>query len=338
MTDDSLMDRFDANARRFQARDALIAVFVAVFVLVLFQGRSLKGTGEKLGPGPQRDVVLAISRPAGWLAAQLPLQSAAAKVTSGLSPDQALDDSAGFDAGSGGATVSSPQVPVVTPDAFTPESLGAQPAAKKPLETVLVTGDSLSTPLDQELGRTLAGSAQVIRDPHLGTGISKTELVDWGKLSATQTAKHHPDAVVVFIGANEGFEMKDPAGHEQACCGARWAAIYANRARRMIDTYRQGGRAHVYWVTVMTPRDADHARISNVVNAAIAVAAQPWPGQVSVVDTVPIFTPGGRYRDSMPVAGRSTLVRESDGIHLNLAGAQLLARTLLERLRRDFDS
>lgn len=334
MPDDSLMDRFDRNARRFRARDAIIAVFVALFVLVLFQGKSLHSTGEKLGPGTQRDVVLAVAKPAGWIASQLPLQAAAAKVTAGLSPDEQLDDTAGFDAGTPAAAGA--QVPVVTPDAFTPASLGARPAAKRPLKTVLVTGDSLSTPLDLELGKALAGKAKVVRDPHLGTGISKTELVDWGKLSATQTEKHHPDAVIVFIGANEGFGMKDPAGREQACCGAPWAAIYANRARRMIDTYRQGGRAHVYWVSVMTPKDADRAKISNVVNASIAVAAEPWRTQVDVVDAVGIFTPGRRYRDSMDIDGKATLVRESDGIHLNVAGAAFLARTLLDRLGRDF--
>ena len=43
------------------------------------------------------------------------------------------------------------------------------------LETLLVTGDSLSTPLDTELARRLApDGVEVIRDPHLGTGISNS--------------------------------------------------------------------------------------------------------------------------------------------------------------------
>ena len=61
--------------------------------------------------------------------------------------------------------------------------------------TLLVTGDSLSTPLDIELARKLAdqgAGVQVIRDPHLGTGISNTGLVDWGKLSSTQVANGPP--------------------------------------------------------------------------------------------------------------------------------------------------
>ncbi len=65
-------------------------------------------------------------------------------------------------------------------------------------------------------------------------------------------------------------------GKEVECCSADWAALYANRARRMADTYRQGGNARVYWITIPTARDADRAKINRVVNAAVKVAAQPW--------------------------------------------------------------
>jgi hypothetical protein len=49
-----------------------------------------------------------------------------------------------------------------------------------------------------------------------------------------------------------------------------------------------------------------------------------------------VFTPGGRYRASMTVDGRETLVRDSDGIHLNEAGARVALDIVLERLRADF--
>jgi lysophospholipase L1-like esterase len=47
----------------------------------------------------------------------------------------------------------------------------------------------------------------------VGTGISKTGLLDWGRLS-TEQAAGDPDAVVVLIGANEGFELPRPGGGE----------------------------------------------------------------------------------------------------------------------------
>jgi hypothetical protein len=141
--------------------------------------------------------------------------------------------------------------------------------------------------------------------------------------------------VVVFIGANDGFPMTGPEGREVACCNADWAAIYANRVRQVMNTYRQAG-ARVWWMTLPAPRDSARARIARVVNAAIDVAAQPWAAEVQVVDTVPIFTPGFGYRDAMSVGGTQTIVRQADGIHLNDAGSSLLARLLLERIDNQF--
>jgi hypothetical protein len=205
------------------------------------------------------------------------------------------------------------------------------------LNRLLVTGDSMSQGLDLDLAQALAPSGvQVTRDPHPGTGISKPILVDWGRLSTHQVAVYHPDAVVVFIGANEGFSMPDGRGHQIACCGVDWATIYANRVRQMMSTYRQGGRATVYWLTLPAPREAARAQIARVVNAAIEVAAEPWRADVRVLDMVPIFTPGFVYRDSMPVSGEPTLVRQSDGIHLNDAGASLAAKVVLAALAQDF--
>jgi hypothetical protein len=130
--------------------------------------------------------------------------------------------------------------------------------------------------------------------------------------------------------------MPGPDGREVECCSAEWAAIYANRARQIADTYRQNGAARVYWITLPTPREPARQTIARVVNAAIEVAVAPWADEISVIDSVPIFTPGGVYRDSMDVNGEQTIVRRSDGIHLNEAGSELLAGYVLASIGRDF--
>jgi lysophospholipase L1-like esterase len=334
--DDTLMDRFDRNARRFRARDGIVAVFLCALVLILIQGGSVKHQGQQLGGDVQGKVVRAVGGPSSWIAARLPLHDAADRITAPLSPDDKLTNAGSFAVAAGPAGRVG-QVPPVTPDAFSAAQLGARPPAKRSLKTVLVTGDSLSMPLDQEIARRLAPKGiKVTRDPHQGTGISKTALVDWGKLSTQQAEKVHPDAVVVFIGANEGFPMTDPANRQASCCGADWASVYANRVRNMMNTYRRNGQTHIYWLTVPTPRGAARAKIGKVVNAAVQVAAEPWRSQVSVLDTIPIFTPGGKYRDSMTVDGRDQLVRRDDGIHLNDLGASLMADVVVRDLGADF--
>ena len=73
-----------------RARDALICVFVAVILLLLIEGASIRNSGKKMDSGIQRSMVLAVGHPAGWLADQLPLAAAADKLTAALSPDDDL--------------------------------------------------------------------------------------------------------------------------------------------------------------------------------------------------------------------------------------------------------
>lgn len=333
------------TGRTLRARDALICVFVAVILLLLIEGTSIRNSGKKMDAGIQRTVVLAVGHPAGWLAEQLPLAAAADELTAVLSPDDELPGGpGGFNAppsstGTPGAGGGSAEAAPITADYFDPHELGVEPEQLPELKTLLVTGDSLAQPLDVQLARGLADDGvATTRDVHLGTGISKTDLVDWGLLSNKQVEDQKPDAVVMFMGANEGFPFPAPGGASVECCSAEWAATYARRARSMMDKYRRDGDARVYWLTLPMPREPARQEIARAVNAAIAVAAQPYRSHVRVVDMTDLFTPGGRYRAAMPVDGRETLVREPDGIHLNKAGAQVALEVVLERLRADFES
>ena len=334
--DDSRMSRFERRgARRFRARDAVLATLLCALLLVVLQGESIRHTAEQQNPGIGRTLLLAVGRPAGAIAGALPFERIAGDATRWLSPDRSLQHLPGFTepVAASGTT----QVPPITTDAFDSTTLGLPAPPRRPLHTLLVTGDSLSSPLDQFIAQRLAAhGVRVIRDPHVGTGISNSFIVDWAQLSESQVQQYHPDGVVVFIGANEGFPMPGAGGVQLQCCSVEWATVYAARVRRVMSTLRRQGAAYVYWLTVPTPRDPARQRIARVVNAAVTVAAQPWADDVRVLDTVSIFTPGGTYRDAMTIGGARTLVRQADGIHLNDAGSSYLAGLILPRLAQDF--
>jgi hypothetical protein len=212
----------------------------------------------------------------------------------------------------------------------------AHAATRPRLTDLLVTGDSMSVPLNQELYLALAPhGVHVFSDPQYGGGISTDFVFDWPAEAAKEATKLKPDATVVFIGANEGFPLTGRRGRKVHCCGPRWEALYANRVRRMMRSYRRGGLGRIYWITVPALRDARRTRIGKVVNAAIAVAAKAYPDQVRLIDGGAIFTPDG-YRDSMPVDGVDTVVREPDGMHLNEAGARVLSGAVVATLLPDF--
>jgi hypothetical protein len=322
--------------RRFRARDALVAVGVAAILLLLVEGPSIRNSGERMDDGLWKTVVLAIGKPADAAGDALPFAEIGDELTGWLAPDDDRGGPGSFEAAAADPAAAA-RVPPVTPDYFDPRALGAEPPAPRTLDTVLVTGDSLSMPLDAEVARRLEDDGiEVLRDPQIGTGISKADIGDWGSISVRQTRERQPDAVVVFIGANEGFPMPRAGGGAVDCCGADWAAQYASRARRMMDTYRQEGEARVYWLTLPMPRDEDRQEVARVVNEAIAVAAQPFRVHVRLLDMVELFTPGGDYRDSIEVDGEERIVREADGVHLNAEGAELAAEAVLAEIRRDF--
>ena len=322
--DDSLMGRFDRwDLRRFSAWDAVKAVALMTLLLVIFAGGSVRKASDELKPGLGRDIVKAVGGPTGWVSDRLPFNDTRRDLTSWLSPDQQLSGQR-FRAGPGGA--GRPVAPV--------------PSTPQPLHKLLVTGDSLSTPLDIEVARKLAdqgAGVQVTRDPHLATGISNTGLVDWGQLSSTQASQDDPDAVVLFIGANEGYPMPGPNGQQVNCCGPAWEAIFQSRVGQMMDNYLSGGVERIYWLTLPTQRDPARKPIADAVNQAIEAAAAERGPAVRVVDLRPTFTPGDKYRDAIDIDGKQTIVRQSDGIHLNEDGASLAADLVLGAVDKDFD-
>jgi hypothetical protein len=214
---------------------------------------------------------------------------------------------------------------------------GAGFAIRERLETrrrhaplrLLATGDSMIQIIDSLLKQRLQPrhKAHVTSDARISTGISKSFMFNWVRHARAETSRLRPQVTVMFIGANDGF----PIGRAQ-CCGPAWIAAYAGRARRMMRDYRRGGAGRVYWLTIPAPRDAQRKPIYHAVDEAIEHAAASFPAdEVSVIDLVRVFTPGGVFRAS--IHGR--VVRQADGIHLNVAGAKIAAAVILKRMRAD---
>ena len=120
------------GSRRFGLRETAFTVLIVALGLLLFAGGSIRRAAEQIEPGTARDVAMALSEPAGWLADELPFNGWAEDATAWLSPDEDLGGGEGFVQA---ATQTGPaERPLVTPDSFAPGELGAQ-AAKLPLKT-----------------------------------------------------------------------------------------------------------------------------------------------------------------------------------------------------------
>lgn len=193
---------------------------------------------------------------------------------------------------------------------------------------VLATGDSMIQIVDVKLEERLKQIQPVSfrSDARVGTGISKNNWVGW---SRRQSRKHRAKAVVVYIGANDGFTMRG-----KRCCGRAWVNEYRERVRKMIRAYSRGGRAEVYWLTLPAPKPANFRRIYPAVNRAIRRAVRKAE-HAHLVDAWDVFTPNGRFRWSMRWKGKRVVVRQRDGVHLNWTGARIAAALVTSAMRKD---
>ncbi len=174
------------------------------------------------------------------------------------------------------------------------------------LPTLLATGDSEIQVFDDFITSALAGRMHVISEAHISTGLSNLGFFDWLARAGEQAQTERPDVTVVFIGANDGFPVPDPAtGQEVSCCGQPWIEGYAARVEQMMGDYLRDGSGEVYWFTLPVPRPADFARNFVAIDAAFEQAAAHFPHGVHLIDDRPIFTPGGRYEQYITYDGQT---------------------------------
>lgn len=208
------------------------------------------------------------------------------------------------------------------------------------IERLLIAGDSLSQPLDIELdARLRASGVKTKRNSFEGSAISpvlKGGPPRWNvKLATSLVDGQKYNAVVMFLGVNEDSDFVTKNARIP-CCEKAWVDEYARQADSIIRAFLLEVE-HVYWLTVPAPRAPNQRQNIRAVNAGIrrAVAKRRREG-AHLIDLHRLFTPGGRFRSTMPIDGTQTLVREVDGKHLNSAGAKVAVDVVIGHLASDF--
>jgi hypothetical protein len=181
--------------------------------------------------------------------------------------------------------------------------------------SVIVTGDSMSYPIDQEMAIGAPRGMLVHVDRHDGTGLTTT-TVDWARLAARQVAHFHPATVVSLGGRDGGIALPDPAHGLLECCGRRWLRLYANLLRPLVRAYGHGGSGHVYWLTLPAPAEAARAPFYQAVNGALALLVPEFPRGLTLIGVDRAVSPGG-FQEAISYEGLQIRPRTPDGIHLN---------------------
>jgi hypothetical protein len=211
---------------------------------------------------------------------------------------------------------------------------GDGPTNRKQPPIVLAAGDSTMQGIDSFLADELADSAYVRSDVHPGSGITRGVYWEWHAKSQTKRLRQR--VTVMSVGAaSDGLPIPNAIGVLRPCCGELWIQEYANRTRAIMQTFLRGGRARVVWLTPPEPRWGPRAEITHATNIAVERAASGLRG-VKIIRIDLMFAPNG-YTDVVTYRGRQVRVRESDGVHLNVAGTAIAARAVAAAIREGAD-
>jgi hypothetical protein len=207
------------------------------------------------------------------------------------------------------------------------------PARHKRL-TILVTGDSLIYPIDEELAVGRAGGMRVVADRRDGTGLT-TRTVNWDRLSKQQAARVRPDVTVITLGGRDGGIPLEGLAHKLVpCCGTPWLELYADRVRPLIRAYLRGGHGRVYWLLLPAPHEALRAPLFEAVNDALRLLAPEFGASLRLIPNDAVISPGG-FQDTITYDGLQIHPRTPDGIHLTHEGACVERSLVIEGLRAD---
>lgn len=203
---------------------------------------------------------------------------------------------------------------------------------------LLITGDSLPGYIGPELLSELARIGPVTgwTEVHDGTGLTRPDFVDWSVVAQQQVTRYHPDAVVVMLGGNDFQNMVVAHGRVLVAGTPAWTREYQRRAAICMRIWAQGGAGHrVYWLSMPPSRDASWAYDDARINLALGRAAATIRSAEYVNILGPI-TNRGQYADVVPVNGQPTLIREPDGVHLNISGSILVAHQMVPVIVREW--
>lgn len=306
-------------------------VLIALVIATLFNSEAVVRAGEGMQAGTTRDVVLSIGRPldsvAGAIGLHLPRKGL------DLLFGQESKTAADTELESGSADILRPKAERRQAGERAAKPQWRQPTPARPLE-LLVTGDSEADLVGLRLndldGEGLLDIDTIARN---GTALTNPGFFNWEVNAEQEIASRDPDAVVMLIGANDGFNV-EVDGELYAPGTPEWETEFARRIAVVMSTLAGDGERPVYWVPPPTARDDTYDEIYESQNRAAEVAARSVEGAryVDIYSTIN----DGEYSDEVTIDGRRVLGRQSDGIHFNREGALLPARLVLEAMAEDY--
>jgi lysophospholipase L1-like esterase len=206
---------------------------------------------------------------------------------------------------------------------------------------VWVAGDSLAQVPGDGVERVAPDSLDVVAvESRLSTGLARPDLYNWYTRFKQVITTMKPQVVVLSFGADDAHDYMAgvPGGRSVGAFGTpSWIAEYRRRVDGVTREFNAAGIRTV-WLGLPIPDGPGFRHSFPVVNVILASVAKRHARLSQYVDTWHLLDSAhGKYTPYLRVGGQLTLMRLPDGVHYTAAAGDLIARNVLDQLRRSYD-
>lgn len=302
--------------------------------------------------GPLREVSMALrlDRPRAWVESAIGREHATIDTEIVLPPTSTPRSDGAAAGGQGSGAGAQPNTPPALQGGETPAPPAEPEKPRKERFTpddpmrLWIAGDSLVITPGYAVYRAFGQNDAVERvgdvDGRVATGLSRPDVFNWFRHVDEQVREEQIDTVVFCFGGNDdsGSMTGLPDGVELDGFGKpAWTKEYRRRVGGLMDTANQAG-AFVVWLGLPITKDGSQSRRWTVINRAALAEAERRPGTAAFVDMYGLLADGGKYAPYLPDEdGQLVKVRADDGVHLDRAGGDIIARQVVRELRRVYD-
>lgn len=207
----------------------------------------------------------------------------------------------------------------------------------RPARVLLIGSSSIHHGFGEALDDTLTelGGIEVVNAGRSATGLARPDFFDWMAHARERVADAHPDLVVAQFGGNDCQALFEPNGDVTVRWDdAGWDAEYTRRVNELIEIARAAGATIVF---VGMPRMQSRSFSSKIAHLNSVVEAAAGAAGVVYLSSWEATSDGDGPRATVQVDGRSSPMRDEDGIHLSVAGSRYVAGLLIEALGQTYD-
>lgn len=337
----------DLSQQTSEVRSAVIAVVSCLLLATLLTSGKIVEIAERQEFGPTRDRQVAVAeridrvanffslnRPYDWIRdVRGAGEDAAERIDSidEVAADAGLDvEPADVDPGVGDDDPVTSSTSSTTTTTTVPDGPIRVVDEAAPL-TVFVGGDSQAEYLADAITTESDLALDVDVQHEISTSLARPDYFNWPARLREVDADSNPEAVVLFIGANDHQDMTDADGDRLVEGSPEWQAEWSRRLAITFDLLEKDGR-HVFWVTQPPMRDSGLDDGIDQINAlaGVVIAERDF---VSAIDIWPLFGGEGGFAQRITGPdGDEIRARIDDGVHLTRSAASWVADLVFDAL------